>query len=142
MPNEQDTYRIEHLSLQIAFVFDSNTGTYRIHFTSIVDSSSQQVNFNWQSDELQIMEIFFNENFFPCSINQVIMPTIDVLSLGAATQNRNTAMGAFEKMLSHVHPRVLRDLVKIIRLEQVKFYYLIRRFYYSDLLCRERYLLL
>jgi hypothetical protein len=90
------------------------------------------------------METFFNENFFPLSIlsnstNQVIMPTIDILSLGAATQNRNTAIAAFEKMLSHIHPRVLRDLVKIIRLEQVKFYYLIRRFYYSDLLCRERY---
>jgi hypothetical protein len=72
------------------------------------------------------METFFNENFFPLSIlsnstNQVIMPTIDILSLGAATQNRNTAIAAFEKMLSHIHPRVLRDLVKIIRLEQVKF---------------------
>ncbi len=47
------------------------------------------------------------------------MPTMDILSLGTATQNRNTAMGAFEKMLSYIHPRVLRDLVKIIRLEQV-----------------------
>jgi hypothetical protein len=75
-------------------------------------------------DELQTMEIFFNEVFFPLSIlsnsiNQVITPTMDIMSLAAVTQNRNTAMGAFERMLSHIHPRVLRDLVKIIRLEQV-----------------------
>lgn len=47
------------------------------------------------------------------------MPTMDILSLGAATQNKNTAMGAFEKMLSHIHPRVLRDLIKVIRIDQV-----------------------
>ncbi|CAF1028589.1 unnamed protein product [Rotaria sordida] len=130
VPNEQDTYRIEHLSLQIAFVFDINTATYRIYCTSLMDSSSQQQqqqqqqqsNFGWSSDELQTMELFFNENFFPSSIlsnsqNQIIMPTMDILSLSAA-QNRHTAMGAFEKMLAHIHPRVLRDLVKIIRLEQ------------------------
>ncbi|CAF0807683.1 unnamed protein product [Adineta steineri] len=130
--NEQDTYRIDHLSLQIAFVFDSNTATYRIHFTSTADPSSQQQqqqqqqqqsNFTWQPDELQTMETFFNDNFFPTSIlssgtNQIITPTMDILSLAAASQNRNTSMGSFEKMLSHVHPRVLRDLVKIIRLEQ------------------------
>jgi hypothetical protein len=113
--------------LQIAFLFDSNTATYRIHFTSIVDSSSQQQsNFGWLQDELQTMETFFNENFFPVSIlsnaiNPIIVPTMDILSLGAVAQNRNTAVGAFEKMLSIVHPRVLRDLVKIIRLEQVNF---------------------
>ncbi|CAF4742641.1 unnamed protein product, partial [Rotaria socialis] len=125
--NEQDTYRIEHLSLQIAFVFDSNTGTYRIHFTSLVDSCSQQQqqqsNFGWLQEELQAMETFFNDNFFPISIlsnsmNQIVTPTIDVLSLAAATQNRNTVMGTFEKMLSHIHPRVLHDLIKIIRSEQ------------------------
>ncbi|CAF3339599.1 unnamed protein product [Rotaria sp. Silwood1] len=127
--NEQDTYRIEHLSLQIAFQFDINTATYRIHCTSLLDSSSQQQqqqqqsNFGWSPDELQTMEIFLNENFFPLSIlsnsqNQITIPTMDILSLAASTQNRNTAMGAFEKMLSHIHPRVLRDLIKIIRLEQ------------------------
>ncbi|CAF0730411.1 unnamed protein product [Rotaria sp. Silwood1] len=124
--NEQDTYRIEHLSLQIAFQFDINTATYRIHCTSLIDSSSQQQqqsNFGWSPDELQTMEIFLNENFFPLSIlsnsqNQITIPTMDILSLAASTQNRNTAMGAFEKMLSHIHPRVLRDLIKIIRLEQ------------------------
>jgi hypothetical protein len=117
--------------LQIAFAFDGNTATYRVQFTSPFDSSSQQQqqqqsNFSWSSDELQTMEIFFNENFFPISIlsnsmNQIIMPTNDILSLATAVQNRNTAMGAFEKMLSNIHPRVLRDLVKIIRLEQVSF---------------------
>ncbi|CAF2044531.1 unnamed protein product [Rotaria magnacalcarata] len=127
--NEQDTYRIEHLSLQIAFVFDSNTGTYRTHFTSLVDSCSQQQqqqqqsNSGWLQEELQAMETFFNDNFFPISIlsnsmNQIVTPTIDVLSLAAATQNRNTVMGTFEKMLSHIHPRVLHDLIKIIRSEQ------------------------
>jgi hypothetical protein len=82
------------------------------------------MNFVWQSEELQIMEIFLNENFFPSSIlsNSIITPTIDILSLGAASQNRNTAIGAFEKMLSLIYPRVLRDLIKIIRLEQVRFY--------------------
>lgn len=98
-----------------------------MQFTSIADSSSQQQpNFVWLPDEIQTMETFFNEHFFPVSIlsnamNQVVMPTMDILSLGAAAQNRNTAVGAFEKMLAHVHPRVLRDLVKIIRLEQVSF---------------------
>ncbi|CAF2875828.1 unnamed protein product [Rotaria sp. Silwood2] len=32
LTNEQDTYRIEHLSLQIAFIFDINRGKYRIDF--------------------------------------------------------------------------------------------------------------
>jgi len=66
------------------------------------------------------METFFNEIFFPLSNHHICVPTIDILALGAATLNRNTTMGAFEKMLSHIHPRVLRDLMKIIRLEQVK----------------------
>lgn len=126
MSNEHDTYRIEHLLLQIAFVFDSNTASYRIHFTSLADSSSQQqqTNFVWLPEELQTMEQFFNESFFPTSIlsnsaNQAIMPTNDILSLATVTQSRSTAVGAFEKLLSCIHPRVLRDLVKIIRLEQV-----------------------
>ena len=126
MPNEQDTYRIDHLSLQIAFAFDSNTATYHIQLTSVADASSQQQQsgFGWLTDELQTLEMFLNDNFFPLSIlsnamNQVVMPTMDVLSLAAFTQSRNTVMGAFEKMLAFIHPRVLRDLVKIIRLEQV-----------------------
>jgi hypothetical protein len=73
------------------------------------------------------MEAFFNENFFPQSLlsnsnNQITTPTMDILSLGVASQNRNTVMGAFEKMLSHIHPRVLRDLVKVIRSEQVRYF--------------------
>ena len=47
------------------------------------------------------------------------MPSLDILSLGA-TQHRTTAMGTFERMLSYIQPRVLRDLIKIIRLEQVR----------------------
>ncbi len=46
------------------------------------------------------------------------MPSLDILSL-QASQNLNTAMGSFERMLSLIHPRILKDLVKIIRLEQV-----------------------
>jgi hypothetical protein len=46
------------------------------------------------------------------------MPSMDILSL-QASQNSNTAMGAFERMLSSINPRILKDLVKIIRLEQV-----------------------
>ncbi|UJR25327.1 hypothetical protein I4U23_006678 [Adineta vaga] len=125
--NEQDTYRIEHLSLQIAFVFDSNTAMYRIQLTSMMDSSSQQQqqqpNFTWLPDEIQILETFLNESFFPMSVlsntmNQVITPTLDVSSLASTTPNRNSVMATFERMLSFIHPRVLRDLVKIIRLEQ------------------------
>ena len=127
MPNEQDTFRIEHLALQIAFVFDSHISSYRIHFTSITDSSCQQYQstLSWLPDELQTMETFFNEQFFPLSIlpnstNPVVRPTIDVLSLGVPS-NRSTTMATFEKLLANIHPRVLRDLVKIIRLEQVNY---------------------
>ena len=65
------------------------------------------------------METFFNEIFFPLFNNQTVLPTMDILSLGAVTQNRNSTMAAFEKMLSHISPRVLRDLIKITRLDQV-----------------------
>jgi hypothetical protein len=65
------------------------------------------------------MEIFFNNNFFPLSsATNIVMPSMDILSL-QASQNSNTAMGAFERMLSSINPRILKDLVKIIRLEQV-----------------------
>ena len=125
MSNEQDTYRIEHLSLQISFVFDIPTSIYRVHFISLFDSSQQQQqqqssNIFWPPDELQLMERFFNENFFPVSpLTNLMMPAIDILSL-QASQNLNTAMGSFERMLSLVHPRILKDLVKIIGLEQVE----------------------
>jgi hypothetical protein len=89
-------------------------------FISLFDpSSQQQSNIFWSPDELQIIERFCNENFFPLSpLSNVIMPSIDVLSL-QASQNLNTAMGSFERMLSLVHPRILKDLVQIIALEQV-----------------------
>ncbi|CAF0853162.1 unnamed protein product [Rotaria sp. Silwood1] len=117
--NEQDTYRIEHLSLQISFVFDIPTAMYRMYFMSLFDStSSQPSNIFWSSDELQLMEIFFNETFFPLSpISNLIMPSNDILSL-QASQNQSTAMGSFERMLSLIQPRILKDLVKIIGLEQ------------------------
>ncbi|CAF4803384.1 unnamed protein product [Rotaria sp. Silwood2] len=119
VPNEQDTYRIEHLSLQISFLFDIPTTIYRMYFISLFDSTSQQQsNIFWSPDELQIIEIFFNDTFFPLSpSSNLIMPSIDILSL-QATQNLTTAMGSFERMLSLIHPRILKDLVKIIRLEQ------------------------
>ena len=99
---------------------------FRIQLSSMSDSSSQQPqapNFVWVNDELQTLETFFNENFFPTSIlsnstNPIITPTLDALSLSAAA-NRNSTMATFERMLSYIHPRVLRDLVKVIRLEQV-----------------------
>lgn len=56
------------------------------------------------------------------STNQVIIPTLDMVSLAAQAANRNTVMGTFEKLLSNVHPRVLRDLVRTIRLEQVNIF--------------------
>ena len=86
-----------------------------------MDSSTQTPNFSWLNDELQTLEIFFNDAFFPSSNpnNPCVMPTMDILSLNAATQNKNTTMGAFEKMFSLIHPRILRDLIKVIRQEQV-----------------------
>ena len=61
------------------------------------------------------MEMFLNENFFPTS--HLIVPSIDILSL-QASQNLNTAMGSCQRMLSIIHPRILKDLIKIIRLEK------------------------
>jgi hypothetical protein len=67
------------------------------------------------------MEIFLNNNFFPLSpITNIVTPSIDILSL-QASQNSSTAMGSFERMLSLIQPRILKDLIKIIRLEQVDF---------------------
>ncbi|CAF3486334.1 unnamed protein product [Rotaria socialis] len=119
VPTEQDTYRLEHLSLQLSFIFDIPTAIYRMYFTSLFDSTSQQQsNTFWSPEELQIMEIFFNETFFPLlPLTNLTMPPIDILSL-QASQNLNTAMGSFQRMLSLVQPRILKDLVKIIRLEQ------------------------
>jgi hypothetical protein len=65
------------------------------------------------------MEIFFNNNFFPTSsTTNIVMPSIEILSL-QATQNNNTAMGSFQRMLASMNPRILKDFIKIIRLEQV-----------------------
>lgn len=108
--------------MQFAFVFDHQSSTYRIHLTSLFDASSQQqpTSFIWSPDELQTLETFFNDTFFPfsSSSNQITMQSLDLLSLGTIP-NRTTAMGAVEKMLAIIHPRILRDLVKVIRLEQV-----------------------
>lgn len=74
------------------------------------------------NDEVQTLETFFNDIFFPSSNpnHPCTAPTMDILSLNAATQNKTTTMGAFEKMLSLIHPRILRDLIKVIRQEQVR----------------------
>ncbi|CAF0816807.1 unnamed protein product [Adineta steineri] len=119
VPNELDTYRLDHLSLQILFTFDIPTGIYRINFTSLFDpSQQQQSNIFWSPDEIQIMDKFFNENFFPISpLTNSTTPSIDILSL-QASQNLNTAMGSFERMLSITRPRILKDLVQIIALAQ------------------------
>ncbi|CAF4353280.1 unnamed protein product, partial [Adineta steineri] len=64
------------------------------------------------------MDKFFNENFFPISpLTNSTTPSIDILSL-QASQNLNTAMGSFERMLSITRPRILKDLVQIIALAQ------------------------
>jgi hypothetical protein len=69
------------------------------------------------------LKIFLNNIFFPLSsLTNLVTPSIDVLSL-QASQNLNTAMGSFERMLSIIHPRILKDLIKIIRLEQVNFFH-------------------
>ncbi|CAF3585503.1 unnamed protein product, partial [Rotaria sp. Silwood2] len=84
-----------HLSLQISFLSDISTGIYRIYFTSLFDSTSQQQQSNimWSLDELQIMEIFFNDRFYPLlPLSNLIMTSIDILSL-EAFNNLSTAMG-------------------------------------------------
>ena len=93
---------------------------YRMRFTSLFGSTSQQQpNTYWSPDEIQIMETFFNNIFFPLSSQPILtMPSIDMLSF-QASQNSHTAMGSFERMLSIIQPRILKDLVKVIRLEQV-----------------------
>ncbi|CAF0747923.1 unnamed protein product [Adineta ricciae] len=121
VPNEQDTYRIERLSLQISFVFDSFTNIYRIRLISIFDPAlpiQQSSNIFWSPNELENMETFLNETFFPVSpYTNITTPPIDILSL-QASQNLSTAMGSFHRMLTLIQPRTLKDLVKIIELEQ------------------------
>lgn len=118
--NESDTYRIENLFLQLAFLFDPQTSIYRLQLTPLIDGNSQQTtNFMWQHDEINLFEKFLNDTFFPTvhETNQSMMPSIDILSLGVMS-GRPTLVGALEKMLSMSPPKLLRDLIKIIRLEQ------------------------
>lgn len=113
--NEQNIYRIDHLSLQFAFEFDIPSAIFRISLTQ------QSSNAFWSPDEIQALEFFLNKNFFPTSpTSHLIMPSMDILSL-QAPQNGSTAMGSFERMLSLINPRILKDLVKIIQLDQVDF---------------------
>ena len=121
LTSEPDTYRIENLCLQIAFVFDPSTSIYRLQLTSLFDAASQlPTNFMWQQDELNLLETFLNDALFPVvnTTNQIMMPSIDMLPLAAAP-GRPTVIGVLEKMLSIIQPKVLRDLIKVIRLEQV-----------------------
>lgn len=112
--NEQDVYRIDHLSLQFAFEFDTSSTIYRISLTQ-----QQQSNVFWSPEEIQALEFFLNKNFFPPSpTSNLIMPSMDILSL-QAPQNGSTAMASFQRMLSLINPRILKDLVKIIQLDQV-----------------------
>ena len=114
--NEQDTYRIDNLSLQISFEFDIPSSIYRIR---LILPQQQQSNIFWSSEEIETMETFFNYNFFPLSpTTNLVIPSTDILSFHAA-QNSSTAMGSFERMLSLIQPRILKDLVKIIRLGDV-----------------------
>jgi hypothetical protein len=111
--------------LQFTFAFDIPSSSYHLHFTTYQDASSQQ-QLNgplWSPDELQTLEKFFNETFFPLSpisndSQRPIMPPLDVLSL-AAVSPRSTLMLAFQKLFCQAPIHVLRDLVKIIRLDQV-----------------------
>jgi hypothetical protein len=110
----------------MSFIFDISTAIYQIYISSLFDSTSQQPNVDWSPDELHTLEKFLNENFFPLSsISNLIVPSIDILSL-QASQNLSTAMGSFERMMSLIHPRILKDLVNIIRLEQVYLTFAIR----------------
>lgn len=122
VPNEQDTYRFEHLSLQLSFLFNLSTTIYRVQLISLFDSTiqQQQSHIYWSPDELETVEVFLNDTFFPISpLSKLTMPSIDALSLHAP-QNHNTSIGAFGRMLSLINPRVFKDLVKIISLEQVE----------------------
>lgn len=112
IPNEHDTYRLEHLSLEITFEFHIPSSSYQIHLITTQDSANSLTN-----EEIQIFETFLNRNFFPISpITNFSTPSIDILTL-FAPQNTATAMGSFERMLTLIQPRLLKDLIKIIRLE-------------------------
>ena len=116
VPNEQDTYRVEHLHLQLAFVFDAHLLSYRLRLVALADSTSlQQSSYFWSTDDLQTMETFFSDQLFPPLRKS---RSIDSLSF-QAVQSLNIAVSTFVRMLMFIPPRVLKDLVRIIQLEQV-----------------------
>ena len=94
---------------------------YRIHLTSTSESiSPQKSSLAWSSDELQTMEIFFSEHLFPFThaLHQSTASSSDPFSF-STFQTLNVAMVSFVRLLSWIHPQLLQDLVKVIKLEQV-----------------------
>lgn len=124
MPNEPDTYRIEHLYLQFAFEFDRHRLTYRIRLVSLPENpASPQPTYFWSSDELQLMETFFTDHLFPSlrlpqSANDQNSSLIDAFTV-AIFQSFCMTFQVFARMLCFIQARVLKDLVKIIEIEQV-----------------------
>lgn len=95
-----------------------------MQLTSCGDASSQQPsNVNWGVDDLSTVETFLNQAFFPSTIGPdgvhiAAAPSIDILSLNV-NQNRSSVISSLHKMFSTINPRVLRDLIKVIKLEKV-----------------------
>ncbi|CAF1268652.1 unnamed protein product, partial [Didymodactylos carnosus] len=114
--NEPDTYRMEHLALQLQFIFDKISGLYRIKFTTTEQApiASQQQQCLWLYDELQTLDTFFNEIFF--TIYPLPM-AIDIISLHS-TANRGTVVATLQKLFTFIQSKILKDLIKIMRLEQ------------------------
>lgn len=107
---------MEHLHLQVAFVFDAHLLTYRIRLVALADSASlQQSSYFWSTDELQTMETFFSDQLFPALRKSRAVESLSFLTV----QSLNIAMSTFARMLMFIPPRVLKDLVRIIQLEQV-----------------------
>jgi len=108
--NESETYRLDHLYLQLAFEYDFHRLTYRIRLVSLPDNPSLlQQNYFWTSDELQLMETFFTEQLFPSSNDDMSLELFQNLCL--TFQN-------FARTLCFLQARLLKDFVKILEIEQ------------------------
>ena len=114
VPNEPETYRLEHLYLQLAFEYDVQRLTYRIRLVSLPEnaSSSQSIYF-WSSDELQLMETFFTDELFP----SLRSSSIEYFSL-EMFQSLCLTFQTFARMLSFFQARLLKDFVKILENDQ------------------------
>ena len=110
--------------MQLAFVYDNRLLNYRIRLISLAESNSitTPTNYFWSTDEFRTIENFFADHLFPTSrmshINNTFVSSIEQLST-RRLQTLTIAITSFAKMLSIIQARTLKDLAKIIELDQV-----------------------